>query len=296
MRIRFHGRGGHGVKTASRIVGTAADQVGYFCQDSSLYGAERRGAPVSAFTRISERPILERGTVTHPDLIVLADETLLNDPAAGVLQGLEAASALFINTASIGSLISQRALPVPVWFVDVTEKTRQWLGRGSSLSAGLSAAAARLCGLIPEPALLAAMREEFAALGVGADDIENNLQIARDVFAMLPQADFHPVEASTAEPLVRVSYDGVLAGTPTVLAAGNAVLRHTGTWRVERPVIDRALCTACRLCQLMCPDAAISLDERGFPTIDYDHCKGCLICGAVCPVDAIGYERETQAW
>ena len=61
IRIRFHGRGGHGVKTASRIAGTAAFAAGFEVQDSPIYGAERRGAAVAAFTRIDTEQILERG-------------------------------------------------------------------------------------------------------------------------------------------------------------------------------------------------------------------------------------------
>ncbi len=89
IRIRFHGRGGHGVKTASRIVGTAAFLAGFQVQDSPVYGAERRGAAVVGFTRFGEEAILERGVIAHPDLIVVADETLLHDAAAGVLVGQE---------------------------------------------------------------------------------------------------------------------------------------------------------------------------------------------------------------
>ena len=44
LRIRFHGRGGQGMKTASRIVGTAAFHEGYYAQDAPIYGAERCGA------------------------------------------------------------------------------------------------------------------------------------------------------------------------------------------------------------------------------------------------------------
>ena len=76
IRIRFHGRGGHGTKTASRIVGTAAFLGGYQAQDSPFYGAERRGAAVVAYTRIDQDPILERGLIEQPDFIILADETL----------------------------------------------------------------------------------------------------------------------------------------------------------------------------------------------------------------------------
>ena len=71
ISIRFHGRGGHGMKTASRILGSAAFISGRHAQDSPIYGAERRGAAVAAFTRVSDAPILERGVIAHPDVIVV---------------------------------------------------------------------------------------------------------------------------------------------------------------------------------------------------------------------------------
>ena len=161
IRIRFHGRGGHGVKTASRIVGTAAFAAGYECQDSPIYGAERRGAAVTAFTRISRDPILERGMIDHPDLIVLADETLLQDPAAAVLAGQDSASALFVNCETAAALREQYGIQPPIHALNLTERTRAALGRASALSAGLAAAAARLTGVVSEESLTAAMREEF---------------------------------------------------------------------------------------------------------------------------------------
>jgi pyruvate ferredoxin oxidoreductase gamma subunit len=63
--VRFHGRG-QGAKTASRILGTAAFLEGYQAQDSPIYGAERRGAPVAAFTRIAKEPIHERDLIAPP--------------------------------------------------------------------------------------------------------------------------------------------------------------------------------------------------------------------------------------
>jgi len=67
LRVRFHGRGGQGIKTASQILGTAAFLSGFQSQDFPLYGAERRGAPIVAFTRINKTPILERGPISIPD-------------------------------------------------------------------------------------------------------------------------------------------------------------------------------------------------------------------------------------
>ena len=87
-RIRFHGRGGQGVKTASRILGSALFAEGFEVQDAPRYGAERRGAPLFAYVRADRRPIHERGVITRPDLVLVADESLVPVPSAGVLQGL----------------------------------------------------------------------------------------------------------------------------------------------------------------------------------------------------------------
>jgi len=60
----------------------------------------------------------------------------------------------------------------------------------------------------------------------------------------------------------------------------------TGTWRVERPVVDLNKCVKCGQCWLYCPESVITIDEDG-AKIDYDYCKGCGICSKVCPVGAI---------
>ena len=67
FRVRFHGRGGQGMKTASRILGSAAFHAGYMVQDSPIYGAERRGAPMSAFVRITHQPLIMRSSLLRPE-------------------------------------------------------------------------------------------------------------------------------------------------------------------------------------------------------------------------------------
>ncbi|MEM2115290.1 MAG: 2-oxoacid:acceptor oxidoreductase family protein, partial [Candidatus Caldarchaeum sp.] len=75
--MRFHGRGGQGVKTSSRILGRAAFLAGYVAQDSPIYGAERRGAPVYSFARISDKPVRLRSQISEPDILVVLDRALL---------------------------------------------------------------------------------------------------------------------------------------------------------------------------------------------------------------------------
>ncbi|MGK7909751.1 MAG: 2-oxoacid:acceptor oxidoreductase family protein [Synechococcus sp.] len=296
IRIRFHGRGGHGIKTASRIVGTAAFFAGYQVQDSPVYGAERRGAAVVAFTRIAQEPILERGAIACPDLIVVGDETLLEDPGAGVLAGQELAGAIFLNAESAHPLVEKYALRPRAIAWDITNRALEILGSASALSAGLAAAAAKLTGAIAQDNLLNAVREELEDLHVAQEAIAKNLALAGEVFDGLPSLELQSRDVPDWSKISPVNYEGLLASTPSILTAGNAELRQTGSWRVERPEIDRDLCTRCGLCFARCPDGAIAFDEEGYPIIDYEHCKGCMICWALCPARAIARKKEVRAW
>ena len=97
-RIRFHGRGGQGIKTASRILGSGFFLEDFEVQDAPRYGAERRGAPIFAYVRASRQVINERGVIRQPDLVVIADDSLVSVPAAGVLQGLREHTVMLINS------------------------------------------------------------------------------------------------------------------------------------------------------------------------------------------------------
>src|SRR5512147_3174586 len=107
-RIRFHGRGGQGIKTASQVLGTAFFLEGFEVQDAPRYGAERRGAPIFAYVRAAREAIHERGIITRPGLVIVADETLIPVPAAGVLQGVGPDTVLLINTADAPEQWKQR--------------------------------------------------------------------------------------------------------------------------------------------------------------------------------------------
>jgi 2-oxoacid:acceptor oxidoreductase gamma subunit (pyruvate/2-ketoisovalerate family) len=81
LEIRWHGRGGQGAITAAKIIAQAAYLKGYKGVTAApSFGAERRGAPVSASTRISHQPVLVVSQVENPDIVVVLDHTLLTYP------------------------------------------------------------------------------------------------------------------------------------------------------------------------------------------------------------------------
>ena len=96
IEIRFHGRGGQGAVTAAEILAKAAFEDGKYCQAFPFFGAERKGAPVMAFSRINNKPIRRRYQVYNPDYVIVLDETLLE--AVDVLSGLKENGKVIINT------------------------------------------------------------------------------------------------------------------------------------------------------------------------------------------------------
>lgn len=295
--IRFHGRGGQGAKTASRIVGTAAFLDGYQAQDSPIYGAERRGAPVAAFTRLGHEPIRERGIIARPDLVVIADASLIRDPAARVMEGVEADTILFVNApVTPEQLGGQFPLVGRVMTMDLTGLALEQLGKRSAISALLGAVAGRLIGLRKE-SLGVAIARELGDLGLSGPVIERNQAVAAQCYDRTPGVDIavrQPEPATTA--LLRMpTYDPPTRGTAGITAAGNSALRSMSGWRTFRPVLRPDLCNGCWLCFANCPEGAITIKPDGKPAVYYPHCKGCLDCVEVCPTDAMTVERETTA-
>ena len=297
IRIRFHGRGGQGAKTAARILGTAAFLEGYTAQDSPLYGAERRGAPVSAFARLAHGPILERGVIANPDLVVVADESLLSHQAAHALEGVTENTAVFVNSSQTPETMKRQiACPGLVSTLDLTGLALDRWGKGGALSALLGAVAARLVGL-REESLRAAVTQELGALELPAPVVEQNLALARECFQTVPVVPVHEstqAQASVAS-LWTPSYEPPTRGTARIAVGANAPLHKTGDWRVFRPVLHPEKCNGCWLCFVYCPDAAISMTDKDRPVIDYDHCKGCLLCVEECPTAALTAEREPSS-
>lgn len=299
-RIRLHGRGGQGIKTAGRILGSALFGEGLEVQDAPRYGAERRGAPIFAYVRADDQVICERGVIHDPNLVVVADDTLLDLPAANVLEGLNGAAVLLINSERTAQdWCRQLQLPGPVTVLD---------GAAIACEAGrippgavCVGAAARLLGVVSIGVLRQAVAEELA--GHGAAAIEASQQAvsrAYELFAgeagLVQRLQSGAKKSVTTPPKwVDLASEALPRAAAVVTAAATSRLVQTGLWRTRRPRIDRALCSRCGLCRTLCPEGGIDLDGEGFPVIDYRYCKGCLLCAAQCPRRAIAIGEERTA-
>lgn len=94
--IRIHGRGGQGAVTAAQLLAHAAHIEGKHVQAFPYFGAERRGAPVKAFARISDNPILLHSQVYNPDYVIVLDPQLYK--IIDVTEGLKRDGVVVLNT------------------------------------------------------------------------------------------------------------------------------------------------------------------------------------------------------
>lgn len=296
IEVRFHGRGGQGAKIASRILGQSGFLAGLYAQDFALFGAERRGAPVVSFTRLSAASIGERGPIERPNLVVVMDETLLTEAPGQVFHGVKDQTPVLVNTDPARFQTSSTKLPsanfVPI---DLTTIARKLIGN-TFISAAAAAAAAKCIAKIDRACLEESIRTELADFGLPSELIERNLLLAREAYEQaaplsLPANPVLPMALESAVVTPPYLTSSKFAG-PTIRHRGSATLRKTGNWRTERPVIDLAKCKRCFLCYLYCSEAAMRLDAENFPHVDYDHCKGCMICYEECPTDAISRRPE----
>jgi 2-oxoisovalerate/pyruvate ferredoxin oxidoreductase gamma subunit len=94
--LRVHGRGGQGAVIASKVLAVAFFRESHWVQSFPAFGVERRGAPVTAFLRVSSRPIRLRCEVQAPDDLIVLDPTLIG--AVDVTAGLKLGGGILINS------------------------------------------------------------------------------------------------------------------------------------------------------------------------------------------------------
>jgi 2-oxoacid:acceptor oxidoreductase gamma subunit (pyruvate/2-ketoisovalerate family) len=127
--FRWHGRGGQGAWTASELLARAAIHEGKYIQSFPEFGPERMGAPVKAYTRISDEPIRLHCAVYNPGLAVVMDPTLL--ATVPVTKGLGEKGILIVNSPKDPKTLKAelKTMEGTVWTVPATDIAMRILGR-----------------------------------------------------------------------------------------------------------------------------------------------------------------------
>ena len=129
IEIRWHGRGGQGAKTASLLLADAAFNTGKYIQGFPEYGPERMGAPITAYNRISNKPITIHSNIYEPDYVVVVDDTLLE--CVPVTAGLKKEGAIVINTTKDAEELKSllKGYEGEIYKIDARKISEEALGR-----------------------------------------------------------------------------------------------------------------------------------------------------------------------
>ena len=129
VEIRWHGRGGQGAKTASLLLADAAFNTGKYIQGFPEYGPERMGAPITAYNRISDKPIRIHSNIYEPDYVVVVDDSLLE--SVDVTAGLKEDGAIVINTTKDADYLKTalKEYKGKIFTIDARKVSMETLGR-----------------------------------------------------------------------------------------------------------------------------------------------------------------------
>ena len=172
IEIKFRGRGGQGAVVASEILARSFFLEGKYPQCFSLFGGERRGAPVVGFLRVDEEPILLKCQIYRPDHMIIFDFSLIDEKE--ILQELKPKGTLLINThQEIDSFRKLRKFKIGL--VDGGRIARS-LGLGATFNTAMLGAYVRLTGLIP----LKTLAETVKAMAPAKK--EENVEAVREAY------------------------------------------------------------------------------------------------------------------
>ncbi len=161
IEIRWHGRGGQGTVTAAKVMANACLSGGGYVQAFPEYGPERAGAPIRAFNRISEKVIRMYGPVLHPQIISIADATLID--AVNVTEGAPDNAIFIVNTSKDPKEVREKLKAKDsqkVYAIDATKIAVDCFGRPLPNSTMLGAIS-RTTGIVDMDTLLENVKKSF---------------------------------------------------------------------------------------------------------------------------------------
>ncbi|UCE45715.1 MAG: pyruvate ferredoxin oxidoreductase subunit gamma [Methanobacteriota archaeon] len=291
--VRFHGRGGQGAVMAAQALASAAHAEGGYATAFPFFGAERRGAPVLAFTRIDDKRIYRKTQVYEPDFVVVLDEGLLE--TVNVVEGLKDGGAVVVNSVRSPEEIDV-GIDAKLATVDATSVALEVLKRPATNSSILGALS-KATGIVSIESIEKGIMQVFGDR-LGEKVGERNAKAARIAYDRTVVGESHGSRVLKASnkwlPDVRelpMGVAGISLDTDAgAVGPGSFLENKTGSWKVFHPEYDGEKCTMCNFCWFYCPEGCIYRKEDRME-FDMDYCKGCGICANECPAEAIKMVR-----
>ncbi|MCJ7807038.1 MAG: 2-oxoacid:acceptor oxidoreductase family protein [Clostridia bacterium] len=164
LEFRLHGRGGQGIVVAAVIFAEAMFLEGYYARAFSLYGAERRGAPVTAFIRASKERLMPRSRIYQPDYVVVFDSTL---SGSTLIAGLKEEGTLLINSGENWNKNLPREILPEILFkintidaIEIAWKHKLTIGSFPMVNTVMLGALARISGLTSLENLITSIKKK----------------------------------------------------------------------------------------------------------------------------------------
>jgi pyruvate ferredoxin oxidoreductase gamma subunit len=313
--VRIHGRGGQGSVTAAELLAVAAFEDGKYSQAFPFFGVERRGAPVTAFTRLSDKKIRLRSQIYEPDYVIVQDATLIS--AVDVAAGLKPEGMVIVNSEKSAEETGLDA-GIEVRTIDATGIALEIIGR-PIVNTTLLGAFAGATGEISIESIKRSVLARFPGK-VG----ELNVRAAEKAYQIMAATERTPHAKPGAREKRETHEIHEKIRTAAIGKPGTSEVTKTGDWRVFYPEFDMEQCTRCGKCLENCPDAAIikrtlsgkeadaarkkaeELEKAGKIKkaavkkahiryeLDPTYCKGCGICANECPIKGIKMKLEEK--
>lgn len=303
ITLVWHARGNQGAVGASAILVDLAANLSetgqeYDATSAPTFGAEKEGAPIRIYNRISKDRIEVFYTPPKLDVIIIVDPTIHR----GVLaEGEHGDTIYLINTNKAPEEIARELKlgPRRIVTVDATTIARAELKtKRSHPNTTMLGALLRIFPFFSLELMSNVIETTYEEKG---HKVVNANQIAmKRGFEEALEFDGRETDIpwEKVPPPKKIPWDEILPGG-SIPATGNFTANKTGSWRTERPILDPDKCIHCLSCSQACNDNSI-LTQYGpdgllrMTGFDYEHCKGCGACVPICPSRAIHMVPETE--
>ncbi len=183
IKIRLHGRGGLGAKTAAQFIVEAAIMRGKYIQAYPEFGPERSGAPTRAFVKIADFPIKSHEPITSPDIILAIDHNLILDPqnlAAVLIGDCKEAVYIFNSHEEPGDLKKRLKIKGKVYTVDATAIAIEEM-KENRPNTPILGALIKITNVVPLSSLLEVVEKRFGKK-LGKEGAQRNINAIKRAY------------------------------------------------------------------------------------------------------------------